>query len=296
MFSTKNGKYKILEKLGNGAFGTVYKVQCNLSGQVYAMKEILSRTKITPEIVILRNINHRNIIQYIETVIKDTSHAQIFSLSIVMEFADRGILSKPDNRSIITSSELNIWKFLQQMASALNCVHDKGVIHRDLKPDNILCATVIRNGSVVFKIADFGIACVLATAAGDRQYAGTKIGYCGSYCYIAPENLNESHHYTYSADLWSLGAVMSYVCNDGRHLFSNDADVLNWQGGRSTLPTQYLFELRAVVANLLDPNYSKRFPASAIDCICKKHIPPGNNYLATEMRMNEHLEQSCAVM
>lgn len=203
------------------------------------------------EVRILKNIDHPHIIKYIEGFLQEDV------LNIVMEFADKGTLT--NQTSVITTSEANVWKFFGHMTSALKFIHSKGIIHRDLKPDNILCKTGY-SGQLNFKIADFGIAKCVNENIQNQHYANT---FCGTYCYMAPEVLNRQPYKT-NADLWSLGAVMSFVCNDGVHLFRTVRETRGWEGGKSTLPKKYSIELRQTVADLMHPDYKQRPSAENI--------------------------------
>jgi len=86
----------------------------------------------------------------------------------------------------------------------------------------------------------------------------------GTPIYMAPEALAMEDFYTTSADMWSLGAVISFCCNR-EHPLTDTASVYNWRGGNSTLDAyQYSSGLRRLVANLLSPNAKKRPSASQV--------------------------------
>ena len=74
---------------------------------------------------------------------------------------------------------------------------------------------------------------------------------------MAPEVIFREN-YTFSADMWSLGAVMSFVCNNGEHLFKDKYDVMRWFGNEDPLPKHFTSTLRNVVNMLLQPNYKER--------------------------------------
>ena len=123
------------------------------------------------------------------------------SLKIVMELADQGALSA---QTLIWAEE-EIWKFKAQMVCALTYLHDNGIIHRNLKRENILCVSV-GNNQRLFIVTDFGIAKIVAVATKDNRYTHA---YAGTYYYMALEVLNRQLD-TVSADIWSLGAVISF--------------------------------------------------------------------------------------
>ncbi|KAB1265005.1 Serine/threonine-protein kinase ULK2 [Camelus dromedarius] len=135
------------------------------------------------------------------------------SVFLVMEYCNGGDLADY-LQAKGTLSEDTIRVFLHQIASAMRVLHSKGVIHRDLKPQNILLSYASRRKSSVsgirIKIADFGFARYLHS----NMMAATL---CGSPMYMAPEVIM-SQHYDAKADLWSIGTVI-YQCLVGKPPF-----------------------------------------------------------------------------
>ena len=200
------GKFEIETALGSGAFGTVYKAKDKGSGRVVAIKAVENHDPTTTahEVSILRRIKHKFIIEYVESF-----YAEDGTLCIVMDFANRGTLETFRAPKKVTKKqplgftqsvsldldvygqEFNIWRFISHMADALNHLHTfrpVHILHRDLKPVNILCKSDWDeriNGNVLFwKIADFGIAKLLNKDAQGTYYATSLAG--TSIC-MAPE-------------------------------------------------------------------------------------------------------------
>ena len=87
----------------------------------------------------------------------------------------------------------------------------------------------------------------------------------GTVCYLAPEVLRESGHVTTSADMWSLGAVLTYIANDGKHLFRTEIDVFRWRGGRSPIKRDFKHaEFHDLVKSLLSVDKHQRPSADEV--------------------------------
>jgi eukaryotic-like serine/threonine-protein kinase len=198
--SVIDGRYKFIEKIGKGAFGTVLLMQDQvvdeqlilkfLNPNVSSDEEMMKR--FVHELRYSRMITHKNVIR-----IYDFLHLQ-GAYAISMEYFPSHTLSGeiPDNKPMAFSKAL---QFSMDMATGMAVAHQAGVIHRDLKPANILV-----NESGLLKIVDFGVAA--AASSGDTQL--TKTGYViGSPKYMAPEQIlgkkvNEA------ADIYSIGVIM----------------------------------------------------------------------------------------
>jgi len=201
--------YKIIEKLGEGGMGVVYKARDNKLSRDVALKFLPDHSSITPEnrarflqeARSAAQLNHSNISQ-IYSIEEDENGIQF----IVMEYVDgielqqliknnfsesNGEESKADNKSE------NIVDFSLQIARGLKAAHEKGIIHRDIKPANIL---VSRTGEI--KILDFGLAKIASTERLTKE--GSTIG---TVAYMSPEQIQgeEADHRT---DIWSFGVVL----------------------------------------------------------------------------------------
>ncbi|KAI9229515.1 MAG: kinase-like domain-containing protein, partial [Piptocephalis tieghemiana] len=218
------GRYRLGKEVGRGSFAAVY--------QAYDQATIkaVSRARLTPkllsslecEISILKTLNHPNIVALTDCL-KSDSH-----IYLVMEYCSGGDLSgclknKDVNGLAGPSGGLTIdatLHFLRQLASALSFLRSRSLIHRDIKPQNLLLVPRKAEGTLpLVKLADFGFARHLPTAS----LAETL---CGSPLYMAPEILRYEH-YDAKADLWSVGTV-SYELIVGRPPFraSNHVELL----------------------------------------------------------------------
>ncbi|ORZ00507.1 kinase-like domain-containing protein [Syncephalastrum racemosum] len=212
------GDYVILAKIGQGSFATVYKAQHKTTHHIVAVKSVL-RSKLTKkllenldsEIEILQRIRHDHIVGLIECQRTDTH------IHLIMEHCSMGDLSQYIKRRRTSKShglpEHVVRVFLKQLASALEFLREKNLVHRDIKPQNLLLIPPSTNDDdalPLLKVADFGFARFLA----DATLADTL---CGSPLYMGPEILSYKP-YDAKADLWSVGAVL-YEMVTGRPPF-----------------------------------------------------------------------------
>jgi len=195
--------YERVKQLGRGAFGVAYLVRAKDSAddQLRVVKQV-DLTQLNPsaqrealtEVKVLAGFSHPNIVGYCDAFINDRT------LHIVMEFADGGDLAaairQRKDSGLVGFSDDDSLTVLAQSLQALQHMHSKRVLHRDIKCQNIFLTV---NGSV--KLGDFGISKVLEhTASAAKTVIGTP-------SYLAPE-VCESKPYGSKADIWSLGVVL----------------------------------------------------------------------------------------
>lgn len=206
-------RYEILELIGTGGMAVVYKARCNRLNRLVAikiLKEDLSkddefRRRFHAESQAVAMMSHPNIVS-----VYDVSHSENIDY-IVMELIE-GITLKQYMEQKGTLNWREALHFATQIAKALEHAHSRGIIHRDIKPHNIM---VLKDGSV--KVADFGIA-QMATAQNTLTREAL-----GSVHYISPEQAKGAH-VDARTDLYSLGVVM-YEMLTGRPPFDGDTPV-----------------------------------------------------------------------
>lgn len=195
-----DGRYKYIEKIGKGAFGTVLLMEDEvvdeqlilkfLNPNVSSDEEMMKR--FVHELRYSRKITHRNVIRIYDFLNLQGCYA------ISMEFFPSHTLSgeMPDSKPMSMKKAL---KYSRDIAAGMAVAHQAGVIHRDLKPANILV-----NSDGLLKIVDFGVAA--AASSGDTQL--TKTGYViGSPKYMAPEQIL-GKKVDETADIYSVGVIM----------------------------------------------------------------------------------------
>ena len=199
-------KYRILEVIGDGTYGTVYKGINTETNEKVAIKKLKAKVKSINEcmnmneVKIVKKCNHENIIKLYEII-----HEQNNDVSYIFEYADTNLYEymssfKKNNQSI---PEHKIKNIVFQIIAGINYLHQHGIIHRDLKPENIL----MMNDSNLIKIADFGV-------AKETSYNGIPMtDYVCTRWYRAPECVLKSTSYSYSIDVWAIGCIMAELYN-----------------------------------------------------------------------------------
>lgn len=182
--------------LGRGSFGSVYEGIAD-GGFFLAVKEVSlldqgvqgrqSITQLEQEIDLLSKLEHENIVRYLGTEQTESN------LYIFLELASKGSLLSLYQQYHLQDSQVSF--YTRQILNGLKYLHDKNVVHRDIKSANILVDT---NGTV--KLADFGLA--KATKLNDVQSCK------GTAFWMAPEVVKRSQGYGLAADIWSLGCTV----------------------------------------------------------------------------------------
>ena len=195
-------QFEILELVGQGGMGTVYKVRQRSLDRIAALKILSLDARADPafeerfvrESRTLAQLNHPNIV----TVFDCGKVGSLFYL--VMEYVDGvnlrealrdGALGPADSLEVI-----------RQICDALQYAHDQGVVHRDIKPENILL-----DGRGRVQIADFGLAKLLGRTPIDISLTATN-QILGTYRYMAPEQIERPLSVDHRADIYSLGVVL----------------------------------------------------------------------------------------
>ena len=250
--------YKVLEKLGGGGMGVVYKALDTHLDRHVALKLLppeLTRDDNARERFVLEAkaasaLDHPNICTIYD--IDETPDGQMF---IAMGYYDGETLKKR-----ITRGPLPVEEALDiaiQMAQGLAEAHASDIVHRDIKPANVM---LTKNGLV--KIVDFGIAKLLGVT-GPTQTGSTL----GTVAYMSPEQLagKETDQRT---DVWSLGAVL-YEMLTGQQPFTGDNEwaVIGAVSGREptrprSLRAEIPVDVEAVVVRALDKSRRKRYPTA----------------------------------
>jgi len=210
-------RYQKIEKVGEGTYGVVYKAKDTYSGQIVALKKIrleaedegVPSTAIR-EISLLKELKDDNIVRLLDIVHADQK------LFLVFEFLDvdlkRYIETGNQNRTPISLQIVK--KFTYQLNSGLLYCHSHRILHRDLKPQNLL---IDKRDNL--KLADFGLA--RAFGIPMRTYTHEVV----TLWYRAPEVLLGSRHYSTAIDMWSVGCIFAEMAMQGAPLFPGDSEI-----------------------------------------------------------------------
>src|SRR5215831_2157254 len=191
------GKYEVIERIGRGGMGTIFKARDPILERAVALK-VLSRLDVTPELrarffreaQACARLSHPNIVTIYDMGEDDGR------LFIVMELLEGEELRQLIARCAPLALEDKL-AIVRQICEGLHYAHQRGVVHRDVKPANIL---LLRTGQV--KILDFGIAHIAATTQGDITRTGMIMG---TLRYMAPEQVRGRADHR--SDIFSVAAV-----------------------------------------------------------------------------------------
>jgi serine/threonine protein kinase len=218
--STLDGRYEILAEIGSGQVGTVYRARHLLIGRLVAIKVLHAELAVDEkrlqnfqlEAKAVSALSHPGIIK-----VYDSGLAPDGRPYLVMDLAEGESLSEliARERHLFAARAVAI---VAQCSKALSHAHQHGVVHRDLRPSNIILVT--DGESDVVKIVDFGIACILEEGAGDARLTATAVAY-GSPLYTSPE-LCMGRPVDAGSDIYSLGCIL-YEMLTGVAPFNGDS-------------------------------------------------------------------------
>ncbi|KAL8796636.1 MAG: hypothetical protein Q9195_001026 [Heterodermia aff. obscurata] len=200
--------FQQLEKLGEGTYATVFKGRNRQTGELVALKEIhLDSEEGTPstairEISLMKELKHENIVS-----LHDVIHTEN-KLMLVFEYMDKDLKKFMDSRGTGGALDyITIKSFMHQLLQGIAFCHNNRVLHRDLKPQNLLI-----NNKGQLKLADFGLARAFGIPV--NTFSNEVV----TLWYRAPDVLLGSRTYNTSIDIWSAGCIMAEMYT-GRPLF-----------------------------------------------------------------------------
>ena len=212
-----NHKYEIIEKIGEGAYGIVFKCKNTQTNEIVAIKKFLDEYEKLPkkevkrEIFTLQVSKHENIVKFIEAFLNKGY------LFLVFEYAEENLLQLIEKQTNGLDQEL-IRSFIYQICKAVSYLHKKNIIHRDIKPENIL----IKDNSKI-KLCDFGFARKMKMNENNNSYE-KMTDYMATRWYRAPELILGQGNYGPEIDFWSIGCLIGEMAT-GNAMFPGDSQI-----------------------------------------------------------------------
>lgn len=207
-------RYERVEKIGEGTYGTVYKARDKDNGEIVALKIVRLDeddegvpSAALREVCLLKELRHRNIVR-----LTDVLHKNL-KLTMVFEYCDQDLKKYFDTSGGNISPRV-VQSFYFQLLQGLAFCHGYNILHRDLKPQNIL---ISKKGEL--KLADFGLARAFGIPV--RIFSAEVV----TLWYRPPDVLMGAQVYSTSIDMWSAGCIFAELANAGRPLFpGSDVD------------------------------------------------------------------------
>ncbi|XP_048134257.1 CBL-interacting serine/threonine-protein kinase 6 [Rhodamnia argentea] len=266
--SVLHGKYEMGRLLGHGTFAKVYHARNIQTGKSVAMKvvgkekvmKVGMMEQIKREIAVMKMVKHPHIVELHEVM---ASKSKIY---FAMEFVRGGELFNRISKGRLREDAARM--YFQQLISAIDFCHSRGVYHRDLKPENLL---LDEDGNL--KVTDFGLSAFTEHLRQDGLLHTT----CGTPAYVAPEVIGKKGYDGAKADLWSCGVIL-YVLLAGYLPFQDDNIMAMYKKiyrGDFKCPPWFSSDARRLVTKLLDPNPSTRITIAKVmeSSWFKKSVP-----------------------
>ncbi|CAK9858316.1 unnamed protein product [Sphagnum jensenii] len=243
-------KWRKGDRLGSGSFGTVYEGVGN-NGRFFAVKEVSlldegrqakqSILQLQQEIIVLSELKHENIVQYLGT---ETTEDKLY---IFLELVSKGSLASVYKKYPMFEEQVRV--YTRQILHGLKYLHDRKIIHRDIK-----CANLLVNVNGVVKLADFGMAKEV-----DNM---DKLNSCkGSAYWMAPEVINITESYGIAADIWSLGCTVLEMVMGKPPLSDLEWHEVLWKVGNGEgppIPENLSCDLKDFVKQCLEVDVKRR--------------------------------------
>ncbi|XP_040398921.1 serine/threonine-protein kinase Nek5 isoform X2 [Cygnus olor] len=237
-------KYEILKKIGEGSYGKIFLAKGKVDNEQCVIKEIdLTKMPVKEkeasrkEVILLAKMKHANIVTFFASLQENNK------LYIMMEYCDGGDLMKRINMQHgVLFDEDQILSWFVQISLGLKHIHDRKILHRDVKAQNIF----LSNNGKIAKLGDFGIARQLTNT---MEFAYTCIG---TPYYLSPE-ICQNRPYNNKTDIWSLGCVLYELCALKHPFEGNSLHQLVLKicrGYFQPVSPKYSYDLRMLISQL----------------------------------------------
>jgi serine/threonine-protein kinase len=270
------GPYRILQELGRGGFGCVYKAVHVLMDRVVALKVIdtdrveddRARDMFLREVRAATRLHHPNIALAYDA---GESHGRLF---MALEYIEGPTL----DQYVRTQGPLPLnlaWLMLQQTALALRCAHAQGMVHRDIKPANLLIPQAVLEGrsnsdnQALVKVVDFGLARLQVQGASKTLFADKGKVFAGTPDFVSPEQARCLHDVDIRSDLYSLGCTFYFALAARKPFQGNSVlEIVLQHLEKEAEPLEYHrpdtpANLVAIIRRLMEKHPEKRFQSAS---------------------------------
>lgn len=272
-FPHKLLQYDVLERLGEGARSSIYRVVDPTTQRIYAMKHVVRNTQkdirfveqMESEFEISRQFTHPNLRRTYDFKVHKRMMLKVAEAFLLMEYFQGQTLDSAPPRSTLDVIDTFI-----QVASGIKAMHTMGYVHCDMKPNNIL-----RNNKGMTKVIDFGQSCPIGTVKERIQ---------GTPDFIAPEQVNRKP-VTVQTDIYNLGATL-YWCLTSKHVPT--VYTVTKKGENS-----FLLENRIETPQDLNPKIPLPLSNLVMDCISVRaqKRPADMDQVVTRLELSRHTLQ-----
>ena len=240
--------FEILECLGTGTFGKVFKVKMINNNQIYAMK-VINKKYLIQNQQLRYAVTECNVLKQAQSPFIVTLHFAFQTpdnLYMILDYCPGGDLNFHIMNNLFDEIEAKF--YIAELILGIEHLHNLDIIYRDLKPENILISSDNH-----IKLADFGLA-----KEGIQDFAITK-SFCGSPAYLTPEMINR-RGVGKSADIYGIGAVLYEMCSGAPPFYSNDMNIMynNITKNQLMLHDYFSEELKDLLLQLLNKDPKNR--------------------------------------
>ncbi|NWZ05251.1 NEK5 kinase, partial [Agelaius phoeniceus] len=270
-------KYELIKQIGEGSFGKIFLAKGKMDDEPCVIKEInLTKMPVKEkeasekEVILLAKMKHANIVTFYASLQEENK------LYIVMEYCDGGDLMKRINMQHgVLFDEDQILSWFVQISLGLKHIHDKKILHRDIKAQNVF----LSNNGKVAKLGDFGIARQLNSTT---EFAHTCVG---TPYYLSPE-ICENRPYNNKTDIWSLGCVLYELCALKHPVSTFQGNSLHelvlkiCRGRFQPVSPNYSYDLRILISQLFKisprdrPSINSILKKPFLQKLVLRHLPP----------------------
>ena len=300
VYDKSRSEYKVLDFIGSGSFGLVYKIQKKESKEIFALKTLqtpFADQKILKAFLnegsLAISVSHNNVVKY--HYFHDGSQYEDFPVYIIMDYADGGTLKKiidekRQQSEFFTNDELKA--YFIQLIDGMEAINQH-LVHRDIKPDNILIS------ESRLKITDFGLSKIVEASTRQSSFKGF-----GCIPYLAPEGWKLGKN-TIQMDIYSMGFVFYELATLRHPLEVNTNDIEDWREAHLFQSVKTVDKINPnvspilgqLIMKMIEKNTAERFEnwKSIRELFQKQDLSPTSNSKLVENFLKQRLEKDTKI-